>query len=367
MRLDTKEKRLQYRQMTLKRLSCEVKEFPEVSAVVGYYQAGEKLAAIAFSGTAGRPNWRYTFRSEESRNEYVQKWIDGLKRRQEYKAERKAKKTGLAEPAHSAKILKGHLQKFFPDVKFSVTSDTFSMGCSINVSYTDGPLLEEVEAIASLFEYGRFDGMQDLAYSVDVHVPGCRGAKYVSVNREMSNELSAALLPILKKNFAPKWDKGDEVHNYAPYQIAEAEMLFLGITAEDVKQRNEKRVAVVLGENYAREDAPESTKTAPQVVTHTKKAGNVVSLADFKQQKEQQEKQQRKKKAVEDAEFITHLISTMTTPQIESIVRRMYADENMDNKPKLVAIKHFLFILAERDKSAALKLFRELDLASLAR
>lgn len=367
MRLDTNEKRQQYRQNLLNSFNCEVKEFPEISAVIGFYKSGEKLAAMAFSGTAGKPAWHYTFRSEAQQEAYIQKWLDGLKSRQEYKQKRKAEKTGLSEPAHSAKVLKGHLQKFFPGVKFSATSDTFSMGCSINVSYTDGPLLEEVEAIANLFQYGRFDAMQDLSYSVDVHVPGCRGAKYVSVNREMSNELSAALLPILKENFVPKWDKGDEVHNYAPYQIAEAEMLFLGITAEDVKQRNEKRAAVVLGENYAREDAPESTKTAPQVVTHTKTAGNVVSLADFKRQKEQQEKQQREKKAVEDAEFITHLISTMTTPQIESVVRRMYADENMDNKPKLVAIKHFLLVLAERDRPAALKLFRELDLETLAK
>lgn len=242
--------------------NAEVREYPELSAVVYYYMNGDKPAAMCFSGRRQKPDRSYYYRSEERRDQDVQKWLDGLKKHQEYKAQRKAEKTGLAEPAYSAKVLKGYLQQLFPSTKFSVKSDTFSMGCSIDVSYTDGPLAEEVDAIAGLFEYGRFDAMQDLSYSVPVHVPGCRGAKYVHVNRRRSPELEATLKSILEEQFIPY--HGD---NFSPYQWSEAERLYLGVTAEEIKQKNQERVALVLGKNAASENAPEDVKNTPEVET----------------------------------------------------------------------------------------------------
>jgi len=249
---------------------AKVQEFPELSAVA-YIGKGsstknaDKPWLVCFSGKRQKPDLNYLYHSTERMEKALQEWLDGLKRNQEYKEQRKAEKTGLAEPAHSAKVLKGHLQKFFPGVKFSVKSDTFSMGCSIDVSYTDGPLKEEVEAIADLFQYGRFDGMQDLSYSVKVHVPGCHGAKYVHVNRKMSAELKTSITDILNEQFCPH--HGDR--GFAPYQWSEAERIFLGVTAAEITQRNQERINIVLGrENTTPQNALESSKNDTCIQTH---------------------------------------------------------------------------------------------------
>ncbi len=64
---------------------------------------------------------------------------------------------GLAE---TAKLIKRTLGVFYPATKFSVKSDSYSGGCSIDVSWTDGPA--SVDNILDRFERCGFDGMQDL-------------------------------------------------------------------------------------------------------------------------------------------------------------------------------------------------------------
>lgn len=391
MRLDTNAKRLENRQSLLNLYKCQVKEYPEVNAEIGFYKSGEKLAAIAFSGTAGKPAWHYTFRTEAQQEAYIQKWLDGLKSRQEYKQQRKAEKSGLAEPAHSAKVLKGHLQKFFPGVKFGVTSDTFSMGCSINVSYTDGPLLQEVEAIANLFQYGRLDSYQDLSYSVNVDVPGCQGAKYVSVSREMSEDLEASILPILKENFAHRYGDGNKLGDYAPYQLAETEKALLGLTNDKIKQQNQERINKVLcRENTTPKNALETVENTTCIQTPSEGVenlpsghfegqtnvpeqsfggnnSNVVNFAEYRAKKAQKQQEEAQIKAVEYGEYVTSLVNTLTNSQIEALIKEVYSKADFSNEEKLTTIRYFLAILAERDRPAALKLYRELDLQSLAK
>jgi hypothetical protein len=151
----------------------------------------------------------------------------------------------LSGPAHSAKILKGYLRQFFPGVKFSVKSETYSGGSSIDVSYTDGPLLKEVEGVADLFQKGSFDGMTD-CYNYHPVKAGCSGAHYVCVTRERSPELDAEILPILKRDYAPRFGTGDRVGDYAPYQIGEAEMILRGIDEEELDRRIEERAEAIL-------------------------------------------------------------------------------------------------------------------------
>lgn len=66
--------------------------------------------------------------------------------------------------AETAKYVRAALKDAFPDVKFSVRSDTYAGGASINVGWTDGPVPAEVDAITSQYAGGGFDGMIDLAY-----------------------------------------------------------------------------------------------------------------------------------------------------------------------------------------------------------
>ena len=67
--------------------------------------------------------------------------------------------------AETAKLVRQALKRAFPDAKFSVRSDTYSGGASIDVRWTDGPRAKAVEPIAKQYQGGGFDGMIDMAYS----------------------------------------------------------------------------------------------------------------------------------------------------------------------------------------------------------
>jgi hypothetical protein len=54
------------------------------------------------------------------------------------------------------------LKKAFPGVKFSVRSSVYSGGASIDVSYTDGPTTDAVDAVCNQFKGANFDGMIDM-------------------------------------------------------------------------------------------------------------------------------------------------------------------------------------------------------------
>ena len=65
----------------------------------------------------------------------------------------------------TAKLVRQQLKRAFPETKFSVRSDKYAGGASINVSWTDGPMKQEVEAITSNYTSKNFDGMIDMAFS----------------------------------------------------------------------------------------------------------------------------------------------------------------------------------------------------------
>lgn len=68
--------------------------------------------------------------------------------------------------AETAKLVRNELKSRFPGVKFSVRSNTYAGGASINVSWVDGPAAKMVDAVAKQFAGGRFDASIDMAYSV---------------------------------------------------------------------------------------------------------------------------------------------------------------------------------------------------------
>ncbi len=94
--------------------------------------------------------------------------------------------------AETAKLVRAALKAAFPAVKFSVKSHTYSMGASINVSWTDGPTDQRVRDIVRQFEGADFDGMQDMQIQrppmnldgESVH----SGADYIHCRREMSDK-----------------------------------------------------------------------------------------------------------------------------------------------------------------------------------
>jgi hypothetical protein len=68
--------------------------------------------------------------------------------------------------ADTAKVVRKILKAEFPGVKFSVRSETYSMGCSVRVHWEDGPTSKQVDQAVGRLSGSGFDGMIDLKYSI---------------------------------------------------------------------------------------------------------------------------------------------------------------------------------------------------------
>lgn len=98
-------------------------------------------------------------------------------------------KKGESSLTVGSKNIKKHLAFLFPGVKFSVKAESFSMGCSINIEFATGPTQKEVSEELKVFEYGRFNSMEDYSYSEynDI-INTFGGSKYISVRKTESND-----------------------------------------------------------------------------------------------------------------------------------------------------------------------------------
>ncbi len=65
----------------------------------------------------------------------------------------------------TAKFIRPLLKKHFPGVKFYVRSETYSGGCSVTVSWIDGPVTNKVEDVVKVLQGSGFDSMIDLRYN----------------------------------------------------------------------------------------------------------------------------------------------------------------------------------------------------------
>jgi hypothetical protein len=99
-------------------------------------------------------------------------------------------------PSDVAKLVRKELKQAFPGVKFSVR--TTSSG-AINISYVDGPTFSDVSEIANKYEWGSFDGMQDM-YVADENKSG-PSVQYVFVTRDYSDEKINIASDVIRKYF----------------------------------------------------------------------------------------------------------------------------------------------------------------------
>lgn len=164
-------------------------------AVIYEYESNGTPYAQAFSGKRAKPDWHYRFRSEEHRQTEIEAWFKRMTASQAYKAEYKAKqaKERAERPKTAAQVYarclaevragndKAYLQTFetailvrdalarrWPEVKFSVKSDSYSGGSSVDVHWNETPGVDskEVDALCDRYEGAGFDGMIDLKYHV---------------------------------------------------------------------------------------------------------------------------------------------------------------------------------------------------------
>jgi len=92
---------------------------------------------------------------------------------------------------NTAKLVRAALKESFVGVKFSVTSDSYAGGASINIKYTNGPTEKQVKEVISSFEGSYFDGMIDYKGSCYANLNGEEvrfGADFIFVNRKYSVE-----------------------------------------------------------------------------------------------------------------------------------------------------------------------------------
>lgn len=61
-----------------------------------------------------------------------------------------------------SKAIRELLKKKFPLTKFSVTYDSFAGGDAVRVKYMLGPTYDQVEKLIRPYQYGSFDGMEDM-------------------------------------------------------------------------------------------------------------------------------------------------------------------------------------------------------------
>lgn len=124
--------------------------------------------------------------------------------------------------AGTAQLIREALKKAFPGVKFSVTSDSFANGTSIDIAYTDGPSRKQVEQVYAPFISGHYNSQEDMyeyhrqPTAIDESGKLYRmsyGAKYISERRSYSpaygfflNSLDLREAPSLAQQFAAFYD-----------------------------------------------------------------------------------------------------------------------------------------------------------------
>ena len=155
-------------------------ETSEHSEGVVFYSP-DKLRAIAYCGTAGRPTWHYIFKTADRCDKAIADFFADLDRTAEWRAKRAAaskanrsqdvaviyqavRESGRISAAQTAVLIRQRLKREFPGVKFSVTT---RQTLSISVDWTDGPEWEVINNIVGNYEFGGFDGSIDMAYHVD--------------------------------------------------------------------------------------------------------------------------------------------------------------------------------------------------------
>ena len=93
--------------------------------------------------------------------------------------------TTTSTPAQTAKQIRTILKANFPGVKFSVTSESFSMGDAVRISWIDGPKTASVENLTKGFMYGHFDGSDD-SYKMSNVNDSIPQVKYITTSRRPS-------------------------------------------------------------------------------------------------------------------------------------------------------------------------------------
>lgn len=100
--------------------------------------------------------------------------------------------------AQTAKAIRLELKKDFPGIKFSVTSQSYSGGNSVAIEWIDGPTSEQVGKVVYKYQYGHFNGMEDI-YENTNNRNDIPQVKYVQVRRNVCEKTMQEVFQLLQK------------------------------------------------------------------------------------------------------------------------------------------------------------------------
>jgi hypothetical protein len=172
-------------------------------------QEGKKYDLIIYSGTSTNPICNYYYTKEENRTKKISDCKANADNREQRKTDNAGKRT-LTGSALCAAAVREELKKAFEYCKFSVTSDNFANGNAVRISWTNGPTEAQIDEITSKYQYGHFNGMDDI-YEFSNNIEGLPQAKFVSTSRTVSEDLISRL-EIDFKNFYDNADANDYDH-----------------------------------------------------------------------------------------------------------------------------------------------------------
>lgn len=271
----TKEGRLKARQYQFDKLT-EAGYSRETYKALDFFTLydGKYFTLKVFKGSGANHLEYINYRTEERRSEVIQNYKNNQDSHEKYKADQKAKGY-VSSHAGAAAAIKAELKTKFPGIKFSVTSDSFSMGDSVDIRWEDGPTTKDVEEYADKYQYGHFNGMEDIYENTNSRedIPQ---AKYVHCNRQMSAELREKLTPDAERLFVA--DHYSSVHDAGNFlhRIFYASSIPFGATITGI-EHNGKTCGIATPEEFYRiaYALPGGQAETPQIKEVEVKAGEV--------------------------------------------------------------------------------------------
>lgn len=198
-----------------------------------FFHHPQELILKAFKGNAANHYHFVRYHTIERLMQDIDTHKLNADRSEVWKAEQKERNKGhKSSHAHAAQQIREKLKAAFPEVKFSVTSDSYSGGNSVHVEWKDGPTTSMVEDISGAYQYGSFDGMTD-CYNYTNSRDDIPQVKYVQEQRTMSDTTKQFIETELKRIW------GDRLQQYEierrAYQIFARAAIPVGATLKTVE------------------------------------------------------------------------------------------------------------------------------------
>lgn len=200
-RLATKENRLQVQRIEFENLvkqGYNKENYKDLNIFTKYDLNSFWLKV--FRGTSTNAVIYKRYQTEAQSIEAIKNVKASHDRNKAYKEELKNNPT-KSSSANCAAAIREELKKEFEKVKFSVKSSNFSGGDSVSIEWIDGPTSEQVDGVVKKYQYGHFNGMDDI-YEYSNSREDIPQSKYVHTNREISDEVKNIVLESLRSFYS---------------------------------------------------------------------------------------------------------------------------------------------------------------------